>query len=558
MDGLAEACERVASHAGRLAKVAALAEYFQTLSSDDDLRRAVQFLLGRPAAMAPAVSNLFETVEAPKLALGYAVIRDALRGASGWDDETLRTCYREVGDGGETVGLIMAPFTKCEPMSLERAESLYLQLHAMRRADARVRMMIEIFRTYRPLTLKYFIKAIGNSFRIGLQEKMVEEAVAAATGKPASAVRAANNRLGDLAAVAIAARHDQLDSIEARLFHPMDFMLAKPLEDGATPPEGVDWFVEEKYDGVRAQAHCDHGAVAIFSRGMEDVSKSYPELVSALGAIPGSAIIDGEILAWRDGRALSFTMLQQRLARKKLTEAMQVAIPVIFMGYDVLYRDGALTLDQPLEVRRAMLETAVGEAASDRVILSPQDRLASHDEIAGRYESARENGNEGLLLKRAGSLYEPGKRGGAWLKVKRAFATLDVVITAAEQGHGKRATVLSDYTFAVRSGDQYLNIGKAYSGLTDAEIREMTKVLRDIAIGKYSRVLLVKPQQVLEVGFDGIQKSPRHKSGFALRFPRILRWRTDKRPEDCDTIERVQELYQSSLNLTPNRLGDDA
>ena len=558
MDGLAEACERVANHAGRLAKVATLAAYFRTLESDDDLRRAVQFLLGRPAAMAPAVSNLFETVEPPKLALGYAVIRDALRAASGWDEETLRTCYREVGDGGETAGLIMAPFTRGEPMTLERAEALYLQLHATRRADARVKMMVEIFRTYRPLALKYFIKTIGNSFRIGLQEKMVEEAVAAATGKPASAVRAANNRLGDLAAVAIAARHDALDSIEARLFHPMDFMLAKPLEDGATPPEGVDWYVEEKYDGVRAQAHCEHGAVAIFSRGMEDVSKSYPELVAELSRIPGSAILDGEILAWRDGRALSFTMLQQRLARKKLTEAMQVAIPVVFMGYDVLYRDGQLTLDRPLEERRAMLEAAIREAGSARVLASPQDQLGNNSEIAARYEAARENGNEGLLLKRAGSLYEPGKRGGAWLKVKRAFATLDVVITAAEQGHGKRATVLSDYTFAVRSGDQFLNIGKAYSGLTDAEIRDMTKVLRDLAIGKYSRVLLVKPQQVLEVGFDGIQKSPRHKSGYALRFPRILRWRTDKRPEDCDTIERVRELYQSSLNLTPHRLGDDA
>jgi DNA ligase-1 len=556
MDDLALACEEVARNAGRNAKVAALGGYLRSLTDNEDLRRAIQFLLGRPAAMAPATANLFETVEAPKLALGFAPIRDALLEACGWDAETVGICAREVGDGGEAVGLLMAPITKGEPLSLEQAEKIYLDLHATRQAAKRVRILVDVFKSYRPITLKYFIKTIGNSFRIGLQERMIEEAVAIATGKTAAEIRSANNRLGDLAAVALAARAGTLGEIEARLFHPMDFMLAKPLEDGASPPEAV-WFVEDKYDGVRAQAHVDFGRVAIFTRGMEEVSRSYPELVMALSFIRGSVILDGEILAWQDGRALSFTVLQQRLARKKLTESITRSAPVVFMAYDILYREGELLLDHPLEERRKKLEEAVASAGSERLLPSPQRLLPSVEHIDSLFESARAGGNEGLLLKRSGSVYEAGKRSGAWLKVKRAFATLDVVITAAEQGHGKRAMVLSDYTFAVKDGDRFLNIGKAYSGLTDAENREMTRVLRENVVGKHGRVLLVEPRHVLEVGFDGIQKSPRHKSGYALRFPRILRWRTDKGPADCDTLQHVQELYNSTLNLTPNRTRDE-
>lgn len=558
MDRLAQACEEVARHAGRLRKVAALAAFLRELDNEEDLRRAVQFLCGRPAARAPGISNLFETIEAPKLALGYATIRDALLLACGWDEETVRLCYREVGDSGETVGLLMAGVTRGDDLTLAKAESLYLQLHATRRAADRVRILADVFRTYRGLTLKYFIKSITGNFRIGLQEKMIEEAVASATSKSAAEIRAANNRLGDLSAIAVAARRDALEEIEAQLFHPMDFMLAKPLEDSAqTPPGDVQWFVEDKYDGIRAQVHVDHGRVAIYTRGMEEVTRSYPELVDALLSFGGSAILDGEILAWRDGRALSFTVLQQRLARKKLSESMIRSVPVVFLAYDVLYYNGVLLLDQPLEARRTALSETITAVGSDRVLLSPQQPLHDTNAIDDLFDAARKAGNEGLILKRAGSHYEPGKRGGAWLKIKRAFATLDVVITAAEQGHGKRATVLSDYTFAVRDGSQFLNIGKAYTGLTDAEIRQLTRLLRESTVGRYGRVQLVDPRHVLEVGFDGIQKSPRHKSGYALRFPRILRWRTDKSPADCDTLDRVRELYESSLNLTPNRDQDE-
>ena len=547
MDAFARACDETLRYSSRLKKVAILGAYLRGLD-DADLERAIHFLLARPAAKAPATMGLFETQEPQKLSVGRKPVRDAVQRLTGWDDETLRLCYREVGDSGEAAALLLTGVTRGDPLSLEQAERIYLRLHSKPRAEERTAILAEVLQRHAPLTLKYFLKVMTGGFRIGLQEKMLEEAVAEATGRRAAEVRGANNRLGDLAAVALAARRNELHTIEARLFHPMDFMLAKPLEAVADLEDPAEWLCEDKFDGMRSQVHFDNGRVQIYTRGHEEVTTSFPEIAAALGSVHGSAILDGEILAWRDGRALSFTVLQQRLQRKRITQSMIESVPVVFMVYDILYRDGVLLLDQPFEARRALL---LGIPPGPRLLIS---RSVAAEDLDGEFERARLRGNEGLVLKRKGSLYEPGRRGGAWLKLKRAYATLDVVITAAEQGHGKRATVLSDYTFAVRAADgQFVNVGKAYSGLTDHEIRELTRLLRGLATGRYSRVLLVKPEIVLEVAFDGIQKSPRHKSGYALRFPRIARWRTDKRPEDCDTLARVAELYESSLNLTASR-----
>lgn len=549
MDAFARACDETLRYGSRLKKVAILGAYLRDLN-DADLDRAVHFLLSQPAANAPVTMGLFEAQKPQKLSVARKPVWDAVRRVTGWDDETLRLCYREVGDSGEATALLLTGVAKGDPMSLEQAELVYLRLHSKPRAEDRTAILVDVFRRHRPLTLKYFLKVMSGGFRIGLQEKMLEEAVAEATGRRVADVRGANNRLGDLAAVALAARRDELHFIEARLFHPMDFMLAKPLDSVADLDNPLEWFIEDKFDGMRAQVHFDNGRVQIYTRGHEEVTTGFPELSEALATVPGSGILDGEILGWRDGRALSFTVLQQRLQRKRITASMIEGIPVVFMAYDLLYRDGALLLDRPFEERRRVLEAI--PVAGPRLLVSKIAEAGT--DLESEFEVARLRGNEGLVLKRKGSVYEPGRRGGSWLKLKKAFATLDVVITAAEQGHGKRATVLSDYTFAVRTADgQFVNVGKAYSGLTDAEIRELTVKLRALATGKYSRVLLVRPEIVLEVAFDGIQKSPRHKSGYAMRFPRIARWRTDKRPEECDTLERVAELYESSLNLTASR-----
>ncbi|MDX2152533.1 MAG: cisplatin damage response ATP-dependent DNA ligase [Bryobacteraceae bacterium] len=535
MDDLAAVCERIASYTSRLKKVSLLAAYLRPLG-DDDLARAVRFLCCGPVA----------GVDRRGLAVGHATLRDAMLAVSGWDPYIAGLCYREVGDGGEAISLLLTGKTAVDPFTLAEAEQAYMRLAAARKTALKIAILEDCFKRYRPKTLKYFVKVITGDLRIGLQEKMVEEAVAAATGVPHKAVREANNRAGNLAKVAVAARRETLHEIEAALFHPMDFMLAKPLDAVAELADPENWMVEDKYDGIRAQAHLANGRAVLYTRGLEDVTHSYPELAAALAGLPGSAVIDGEVLAWKSGRPLAFTLLQQRLARKKVSPDLLADIPVAFMAYDLLYRDGRLLLDEPIEARRGQLEELM--AGRDMpLLLSPLLAAGTTADIDRLFSEARGRWNEGLLLKRRGSVYEAGRRSGAWLKVKRPFATLDVVVTAAEQGHGRRATMLSDYTFAVKAGDRFLNVGKAYSGLTDDEIRELTRLFRSLSTERYGRVLLVRPEVVLEVAFDGIQKSARHKSGFALRFPRIVAWRRDKRPEECDTLERVEQLYEASL-----------
>ncbi len=533
MDRLAEICELVASNGSRLRKVALLAEYLRGLA-DEDLVRAVYMLCCGPVVHA-----------AGKLSIGSATLREACLAVTDWDARVLARCYEEVGDTGETISLLLHGRTRNEPLSLAGAEEIYTALFQCRKTADKIAILKETLMAYSPLTMKYFVKVITGNLRIGLQAKMVEEALAEATGASHEAVRTANNRLGDLANVALAARRNELHTIETRLFHPMDFMLAKPLEKLEDLPDPANYIVEHKYDGIRSQLHVENGRAAIYTRGMDDVTRAFPELEVIAAGLGGSAVLDGEILAWKDGRALAFAVLQQRLARKRVTPELMAEIPVVFIAYDLLFRNGALLLDHPIEQRRAALEETL--AWQTALLVSPQYAAKSSADVERLFGEARSSGNEGLVLKRRGSSYEPGRRSGTWYKVKRPYATLDVVITAAEQGHGRRATVLSDYTFAVKDGDRYLNIGKAYSGLTDEEIRELTRLLRSATIERFGRVSLVKPQVVLEVAFDGVQKSPRHKSGYALRFPRIVRWRKDKTAEECDEVERVRALYEASL-----------
>lgn len=545
MDQLALVCEQIASHASRLRKVAILASYFRELP-DEDLALAVQFLGNGPVLEGPANHTLFEMEEKTKLSIGGSLLREALQTATGWDSQILGICYSEVGDSGETTGLLLRGISAEEPLSLSEANAIYQKLFRTRLTARKRELLVETFRRYRPLTLKYFVKVITRGLRIGLMEKMVEEAIAAACGTSPAAVREANNRLGDLAYVALAARRGELEQIEARLFHPMEFMLAKPLDRVEDLPSPADWIVEDKYDGIRSQAHFAEGQVRLYSRGMEEVTTAFPEIVAAFAAVQGNGLIDGELLAYRDGRALNFNVLQQRIARKQVRATLIAEIPVVFMAYDVLYRNGELLLQKPFEERRSILNELFSPLPPP-LLLSPQHQITSHADLETLFTAARARGNEGLLLKHRGSIYEPGKRSGAWHKLKRPYGTLDVVITAAEQGNGRRATVFSDYTFAVRSGAGFVNIGKAYSGLTDTEIKQLTRLLRAASTDKFGRVMLVRPEIVLEVAFDGVQKSTRHKGGYALRFPRILRWRQDKKPEDCDDIAQVEALYEASL-----------
>jgi DNA ligase-1 len=404
-----------------------------------------------------------------------------------------------------------------------------------------------------PLEAKYLIKLLAGDLRIGLREGLVEDAIARAFEQPLSQVAQVNMLLGDIGETAVRARASDLQDVSMRLFHPIKFMLATPAADLAdiarTMPD--EFFVEDKFDGIRAQAHTKDGRVAIYSRTMDEITHRFPELISPLESLGIDAVIDGEIVPAHGNRILPFSELQKRLGRKTIGKDLLREVPVVLVAYDLLYAGGRVLTDLSLAERRQILEKIIPTDGTVRVSIAKEfNQVASLDE---EFDEARKRGNEGLMIKSPASLYKPGRRGREWMKLKRAIATLDVVVTAVEVGHGKRRNLLSDYTFAVRRSEEdneLLNIGKAYSGLTDSELTEMTEWFRNHTIQEYAhgRVRVVEPAIVIEVTFDRVQESKRHKSGYALRFPRILRLRTDKKPDEIDTLETVQKLVAANIN----------
>jgi DNA ligase-1 len=407
--------------------------------------------------------------------------------------------------------------------------------------------------------------------RIGLKEGLVEDAVARAFERRLADVARVNMLTGDIGETAVRARRDELADVSMRLFHPIKFMLATAGEDLAdiarTMPE--EFYVEDKFDGIRAQAHTEAGRVALYTRTLDEVTHRFPELVAPLAALKTDAIMDGEIVPARGAQILPFAELQKRLGRKTVGDELLASTPVVFIAYDLLYAAGRVMFDEPLAERRRVLESLVrndGGDGSDRsegngegeggvneatLRLSEAKRLTDVALLDAEFEAARGRGNEGLMIKDPRSSYKPGKRGREWLKLKRALATLDVVVTAVEVGHGKRRNLLSDYTFAVRRSAEdaeLLNVGKAYSGLTDVELAELTEWFRAHTLQEFAhgRVRTVEPKIILEVTFDRVQASKRHKSGYALRFPRILRLRDDKSVDEIDTLEAVRKLVSES------------
>jgi DNA ligase-1 len=362
---------------------------------------------------------------------------------------------------------------------------------------------------------------------------------------------------GDAGEVAVAAKHGTLPFIEVTYGSPIGFMLASPIPYGNAYPAlaGASWLLEDKFDGIRAQAHVHDGSVRLFSRTLNDVTASYPEVAAMLAHVPGRAILDGEIVAIRDGRVLPFRQLQARLQRKIVDESLIRDVPLVYVAFDAVARDDELLLERPQTERRAILEEIVAHAGG--VVLATSVSLVENDAaiVNAAFESARAQGNEGVMLKRADAPYAPGRRGKWWLKLKRELATLDVAVVAVEWGHGKRSKVLSDYTFAVRADDgRLLAIGKAFSGLTDAEIAELTPWFLEHRLSPdrqreraRSHEIPVEPKVVIEVAFDIIQQSDLHESGFSLRFPRIVRIRDDKPLQEIDTLERVREIYGEML-----------
>jgi DNA ligase-1 len=407
-----------------------------------------------------------------------------------------------------------------------------------------------------PLTAKYIVKVLGGDLRIGLREGLVEAAIARAFDRPLDDVKWAGMLVGDVGRLAALARDDALASASLALFHPLKFMLASPAEDATeiVTRLGPEVWLEDKYDGIRAQLHKRGSEVRLYSRDLHDVSSGYPEIVAAATALPWDGILDGEILGWRDGTVLPFIALQARLGRKTPSAAIQAEVPVVYVAFDALALGPGgrepvePLLREPLTIRRGRLDALELPLVSDggRFARSHLTAASDADSVEAAFVDARARHNEGLMVKDPHSTYAPGRRGLGWLKMKKALATIDCVVVGVEVGHGKRHGVLSDYTFAIRDTerDKLVNIGKAYSGLTDAEIAEMTRWFEAHTIARYGRYHQVEPTVVVEIAFDVIVRSTRHGSGFSLRFPRIVALRPDKTVDEIDTVETVTALYK--------------
>ena len=547
MLAFARTCDAIAQTPGKLAKIALVADYFRTLD-DANLAAAARYFTGNP----------FAAKDERMLAVGGRTIVAAAEAVWGIPAGALRATYREAGDLGSALGAFVRP-----PVDLGlfrttlTPASLKIELDAIADAGgksaARKRQVLceQIFGACTDeIEARYVIKILTGDLRIGLREGLVIDAIAAAFGRDSDAVRRAVMASGDVGAIALAARADTLADVAIAYGTPIGFMLASPIVFGSSYKElgGAGWVIEDKYDGVRIQAHVDGERVRLFSRTLNDVSRAFPEVVDALRASRRRAIYDGEIVALRDERVLPFRYLQARLQRTSVSDELLADVPVRFVVFDLLAHDDAFVLDEPLATRRGLLAETL--TANGAVAIAPWTALdAEPDVVNERFEAARGRGNEGLVLKRIDAPYVPGRRGKWWLKLKRELSTLDVVVVGVEWGHGKRAKVLSDYTFAVRGPDgELLTIGKAYSGLTDAEIATMTKWFLEHRTGMLGRhAFAVEPTQVIEVAFDVIQPSTLHASGYSLRFPRIVRLRPDKPASEIDSLGRVEEIYQAML-----------
>lgn len=588
MRQFALACEAIAATTKKLQKIAIVADYLKSRSADEAATSAV-FLSGRP----------FPAREETTLQVGGRSLWQIVAELSGKNDDEIAAAYRRHGDLGAVAGDVL-PKHREQDVGVLEVERIFRQVAVARGTASKTALVRELLTRATPLEAKYIIKIMTGDLRIGLKESLVEEAIGKAYGHTLAEVQRANMLLGDIGETTRLAIEEKLALAKMRLFHPLGFMLASPIE---SPEEGLSYFpdaaVEDKYDGIRAQAHVSEGEVKLFSRTRDEITESFPELPGALAGLPDDVVLDGEIVAWEYpaeagdvrqivdqtvsdkkeeseaqatnlGHARPFTVLQQRLGRKKVSEKMLRESPVAYLVFDILYANGELVLDCPLHERAQILDELLAaprrtfhhrghrgtqrvlvfeseresDGASTSIIRAPVFRAVSPEELEELFVAAQARGNEGLMIKDLNSPYTPGKRGKSWLKMKRELATLDVVVTAVEYGHGKRIGVLSDYTFGVREGDGLVNIGKAYSGLTDVEIAEMTKWFLEHTIEDQGFRLIVEPKIVLEVAFNNMMRSDRHDSGYALRFPRIVRLRPDKSPGDADTIERVREIYE--------------
>ena len=539
---LAATAAAVGATRSKNAKRDLLAAYLRVLPAGD-LAAACAFFAGRPLAN-----------QAARLGMGWVQQGAALGRASGVDEETLRAAYLRHSDFGDAAAELLATAERSgAPLTVADVARTFEAVATAGSGEERIGLLAELFGRATPEEARFIGRISSRETRIGLREGLLEEAVAAAFDAELAAVRRAHMLTGEIGQAALLARDGRLDSAALHIGRPIRFMLATPVADAAEVLRrvGDEAWIEDKYDGIRAQLHLEaDGTVRLFSRDLNDVTRSFPEIAEAAAMLRPDAplAIDGELVPWREGSVLDFASLQTRLGRVRPSAALLAEVPVVLVAFDLLHAGGTDLLETELRERRTRLEAlSLPDRTAERILLSHLASARSAEDVDRHFDDARDRHNEGLMIKDPGSTYQPGRRGMGWLKLKKALATLDCVVVGVEWGHGKRRSVLSDYTFAVRESDdtdaRLLTIGKAYTGLTDVEIADMTERFKGITLKDFGRYRTVVPEVVVEIAFDRIMRSSRHRSGFAMRFPRIVRIRDDKTPSEIDTLASVEALF---------------
>lgn len=528
MRRFAELYERLDATTSTNAKVAHMKRYFAA-APPEDAAWALFFLTGRRL----------------KRVLGFPQLRDWTLHATGLPPWLLGECHAAVGDLAETIALLVQQGG--EPLSTEIPLHVWVgRLLALRNADED-QQRAEVFRFWRelpPRELYLLHKMLSGELRVGVSRTLTVRALAELADLPTATV--SHRIMGDWIPTADFFREVTSSSAtSADRSQPYPFFLAHPFEDDPSKLGDLSsWLAEWKWDGIRAQLLRRDGDVFLWSRGEEMVTERFPEIAEAARALPSGTVLDGEVLAWKDGRALPFAALQRRIGRKQLTMRVLREVPVVLMAFDLLEENGQDLRALPVVERRARLEALLAAHGSGRVLASPVVDASSTDDLVRLRDQARDQGVEGLMLKRRASPYGAGRKSGDWWKWKIDPLTIDAVLMTAQPGSGRRASVLSDYGFGVWAGDELTPIAKAYSGLTDAEIDELDRWVRRHTVERWGPVRSVEPVQVFELGFEAIQRSARHRSGIALRFPRILRWRTDKIAAEADTLANLEALFE--------------
>ena len=507
-------------------KVDAMARYFAE-ADPADAAWAVHFLAGGR----------------PKRLIGARRLAEWAMAEADVPEWLFEESYHAVGDLAEAISLLLPDVREGSDRPLrEWIEDRLLALSGASEETQRA-AILAAWRELGGTERFVWNKLITGGFRVGVSTQLVVRALAKATGVEEGVI--AHRLTGTWEPTPESFRAlSAADVADADISRPYPFFLAYALEDDlATLGSAAEWQVEWKWDGIRAQLVRRRGQTFLWTRGEELVTDRYPEIAEAAALLPDGTVLDGELMPWRNGAPLPFAQLQRRIGRKTLGAKMLAEVPVVLVVYDLLELGGADLRAEPMAARRARLEALLAAPPlRARFIVSPLVSGEGWEAVRAAYDGARDRAAEGLMLKRRDAAYGVGRRRGPWWKWKVQPYTADAVMVYAQAGHGRRASLHTDYTFAVWDQGKLVPFAKAYSGLTDEEIRRLDAWIRRNTIEKFGPVRSVKPEQVFELAFEGIQASPRHKSGIAVRFPRILRWRADKKPEDADSIDTLRSL----------------